>query len=270
MHSERVEKWMSQALALREVMDRLPVPFHVLTGEAVDVARFFEAHYAARRNAKGELEKPGLELVAKSETIYPELGAEILELQGALSDAQTAYLLTVDKASAAPVERADFVLSEINSALRFLFDDGLQDESDLQLEVLNERHGAAYSHDARAAALDDFAGLAARHRAALDGLGGFDASVIDEARELATRLRAQSANKLVGEPANLQREALELRNRIATLLITRMNNVRSAARFVFRHHTDIVRLVTSSYERKRRRQSEKARAAEADAAVVEA
>lgn len=74
--------------------------------------------------------------------------------------------------------------------------------------------------------------------------------MVDEARELAKRLREQSANKLVGEPANLQRAALELRNRIASLLITRMNKVRSAARFAFRSDPEIVRRVTSSYERK--------------------
>lgn len=270
MHSERIEKWMSQALALREVVNQLPVPFHVLTGEAVDVARFFETHYAARRNAKGELERPGLELVARGELMYPQLGAEVLELQGALSDAQTAYLLTVQKESAAPVERADFVLSELTSALRFLFDDDVQDEGDAQLAALTERHAAAFSHDARAAGLDDFAGLAQRHRTALDGLGGFDAAVVDEARELAKRLREQSANKRVGEPANLQREALELRNRFASLLLTRMNKVRSAARFVFRSDPEIVRRVTSSYERKRRKASAKSRAADASTETVEA
>jgi len=66
------------------------------------------------------------------------------------------------------------------------------------------------------------------------GLGGFDNALIDEASALAKRLREQSAGKLVGEPASAQKAALELRNRIATLLCARMTQVRSAARFVFR------------------------------------
>jgi hypothetical protein len=84
------------------------------------------------------------------------------------------------------------------------------------------------------------------------GLGGFDGSLIDEARALAKKLRERSAQKIVGVPPGEQRQALELRNRIATLLHDRMNRVRAVARFVFRNQPDLVRRVTSSYQRDRR------------------
>ena len=91
-------------------------------------------------------------------------------------------------------------------------------------------------------------------------LGGFDAALIEEARALAKKLRERSAQKLVGVPPGEQRAALELRNRVATLLHDRMNRVRAAARFVFRHDPDLVRRVTSAYQRQRRNAANRARA----------
>ena len=63
------------------------------------------------------------------------------------------------------------------------------------------------SHDALAAALDDYAGFA-------------------EARTLAERLRNQSAC-MAQEPPSEQQRALELRNRLVTMLYDRMQRVRS-------------------------------------------
>lgn len=48
------------------------------------------------------------------------------------------------------------------------------------------------------------------------------------------------------------RAALALRNKLMGLLVTRMSAVRAAARFVFRGQPEIVREVTSDYERRRR------------------
>lgn len=104
--------------------------------------------------------------------------------------------------------------------------------------------------DTLAAALDDYAGFAELHRSRMDGLGGFDVALIDEARERARELRERSAQRIVGEPS-AQREALDLRNRMATLLYERMQTVRAAARFVFRHNPETVRRVTSAYQRQR-------------------
>lgn len=48
------------------------------------------------------------------------------------------------------------------------------------------------------------------------------------------------------------REARNLRNRLVVLLWSRLALVRSAARFVFRRHPDILREATSTFERRRR------------------
>ena len=52
-------------------------------------------------------------------------------------------------------------------------------------------------------------------------------------------------------PENTRR-ALDVRNRVATLLVDRMGLVRSAALFVFRNQPDIAREAGSAFERRRR------------------
>jgi hypothetical protein len=54
---------------------------------------------------------------------------------------------------------------------------------------------------------------------------------------------------VAGQPADPK---VDLRNRLVTLLEHRVSKVRRAARYVFRDHPEVVRQVTSSYERKRR------------------
>ncbi len=253
MSNANLEKWRPEALALTAPVDRLPVPIHVLTGEAVDVARVWEHHWAAQRDAAGRVVRPGFELaVHGAGRIKRELGAEILELQEALSAAHTDYMLTQAPDLQSPIERAQFVVSELHATLEFLFDDGQDDENDARLDALQETHRDSLSQDAVALALEAYAGLAQMHRDRLSGLGGFDGAMIDEATGLAKSLRERSAGKLVGEPANKQKAALDLRNRIATLLYERMGQVRSAARFVFRGDAEVVRKVTSAWQRRRR------------------
>ncbi len=52
-------------------------------------------------------------------------------------------------------------------------------------------------------------------------------------------------------PENTRR-ALDVRNRVATLLVDRMGLVRSAVRFVFRNQPEIARESGSAFERRRR------------------
>ena len=150
----------------------------------------------------------------------------------------------------------------MREVLRWYFDDGKDTQGDAQLAALARAHEEAFSHDALAAALFDYAALAELHRTAITGLGGFDATVIDSAPKIAMALRERSAGPATLEPSMDARQILELRNRIATLLVDRIQRVRSAAQFVFRKQPDIVRKVTSAYERQqratqRRRQREK-------------
>lgn len=250
MDNAMLIKWTPAALALEEPMERLTLPLHVLTGEAVDVARFVEAYGTTKRDERGNIVQPGLDLVAREGGFSLGLGQEILEIQEATQAAQTQVSLSVAAPSEPPMARAEFILREIVTTAEFAFDDGVLDVEDARLDALATRHESPTSQDALAAALDDYAGFAAMHRGKLDGLGGFDVALIDEASVRARELRERSAQRLVGEPS-AQREAIDLRNRLATLLYERMQTVRSAARFVFRNEPDVVRRVTSAYQRRR-------------------
>lgn len=76
-----LEKWTGPALALESVPDRVGVPLAVLGGEAVDAARFAEAHWATKREANGRVVRPGLETAAVGGRFHEGIAQEILELQ---------------------------------------------------------------------------------------------------------------------------------------------------------------------------------------------
>lgn len=241
-----VEKWTPEAQKLPSDDLKIPVPLHVLFGEAVDVAKFYDKRFASTDD------QPGLDTVAdKKRGLGKDTAEDIRSLREATHDANTAYLFLVSPSAAAPMERATFVLNEITSTLEWLFDDGVDDERDAQLAALKKEHAdTPDSHDAWAAELDDYAALASQYSKEMDGLGGFDIALIDEARSLAAQLRDRPAT-----PAALPEDAARakaLRNRLATLLWSRLSLVRGAARFVFRNQPEIVREVTSAYERRRR------------------
>jgi hypothetical protein len=262
MGNALLTKWTGPAFELAEPLDRIPMPIHVLSGEAVDVARFFESHWKAQKDPSGKVTKPGLELAARDGLFNEQLGSDILELQEAMQAAQTHYLLTAQAPGELPTKRAEFVLRELQATLEYMFDDGIEDVEDARLERLAEAHQNASSQDALAAALDDYSGLAEVHRQKLEGLGGFDTRLIDEAKELAKQLRERSADKLTNASTIAQKQALDLRNRLATLLYRRINTVRAATRFVFRNNPDIVRKATSTYQRSKTSRYRRANAQE--------
>ncbi len=263
MESATLRKWEAAARALEEDPGSPRMPLHVLLGEAVDVARFFQSYYETEVGPGNIEARPGLEQAVSGGQFREELGQEILELQEATQVAQTAYLLTVSRPES-PMDRAQFVLGELRAALEFIFDDGVDDEDDVRVERLAQAHANALSQDAVALALEDYAGLAEMHRERIAELGAFEIGMIQEARELAANLRALSAERLAGTVNDEQRRALDLRNRLAALLHQRMQLVRAAARYVFRHHPDIAKRATSAYQRQRTARHRHAAAADAE------
>ena len=246
-----IEKWKPAAMALTTVTDSLSVPIHVLIGEAIDVARFTQRRWKTARDGQGALVAPGLDLVENHALIRAGIDQEIIELHEALSAAVSAFRLTVaPPPEAGPMDRSRFVLDELTGALEYLFTDGVEDENDVRFANLAIEHAESFSQDAVAQALNDYAELAEQNRAALEKLAAFDVGLIAEARALASDLRERSA-QVRAQPADVE-QIRDLRNRLASLLLDRMNRVRTAARWIFRHHPQIVREVTSAYERRRR------------------
>jgi hypothetical protein len=71
-------------------------------------------------------------------------------------------------------------------------------------------------------------------------------------RELVVaEVRERSAARVLGRTSEAG-QLLVQRNRLAALLLQRMGRVRSAARYVFRNDENIIKQVTSAYQRRRR------------------
>jgi hypothetical protein len=256
-----LEKWIPVANALVQPLERLPAPLHVLVGEAVQVAWFCEHYWKAEVDAKGTVIRAGLTSVERPGIFEEGIAKELLELQEALQSANTEYLMTTQPGPDASMDRARFVLGELRAVLTYMAEDGVENVDDQRLSNLNTQYQDALSQDAVASALDDYAGFAEMHRSGIAGLGGFDAALIDEAHALAKKLRERSAEKVVGIPPAEARRALELRNRVGTLLQERITKVRDAARFVFRNDPALARRATSAYQRRRRTAANRAKKA---------
>ncbi len=248
MSQSILEKWMEQATALARVKTAFSTPIRVLLGEAVDLARFTSAYWEPVKDAAGKILRPGLAQAGPK--LSATIGSEILELQDALQAANTNYLLTVAPAQPNVRARAQFVLGEIIAALGWWLNDGVQDDRDKQLAAVKAEYArGSTSADSLAAELSDYTALARQEAAGLEGLGGFEFALIDEAESLARQLRERPTSPT--SPENTRR-TLDIRNRVATLLLDRMGQVRAAARFVFRNYPEIARESSSAFERRRR------------------
>jgi len=251
--------WREQALALPAGDYKLKQPLFVLVGESHDLAAQTRKHWKTRYNGKKEILAPGLDLAGEKQ-LPRGIEQEILTLSDAVQQAQSAYLLAVSPASKQDLStEAEELVSEIQSVLEWHFNDGVEDEQDAKLaSLIAEHEGDPFTPDALASELDDYATLAAEHRSAIRGLGGFDEGDLDRAVELARLLRdlPTAANAPEREAT---RQALDLRNRLAWLLQQKLAQVRAAARFVFRHQPDTARSFASTYERKKRAAARRSR-----------
>lgn len=239
------------------------MPLYVLLGEAIDVARFCERFWNSEREPRTRtVVRPGLEL-AGEDRLPRTIVAEIIELHELVQKSQTAYLLAIAPPTES-TERAEFVLDEISAAIEWVCDDGVLDEKDAKLAAIVDAHrDDPESEDALASELADYVGLADELAADLAKVAAFDDGLVDEAKDLVRALRERSAARIRrrgGDASTL----LTRRNQFAAMLIERMNRVRTAARYVFRRHDDIVKQATSAYQR-RRRAAARRRASEAAA-----
>jgi hypothetical protein len=242
-----VEKWTPIAQAASETAPSQPVP--VIVGEAQDLAHFAQVHWEP---VTGRIPRPGMKAALISGLIETTTIEEILDLAAALSRTHATFRAVNQEELSAPVERGEFLLSELKQSLEFIFDDGVNDKQDAELSRLSESHSDTSSHDKLALSLEGFAYYANDHKEQLAQLPDFETSMIDEALEVAHRLRSQSWLKLSNEARSQQKEALIFRNRFVTLLEERVAKMRRAARFVFRHRPDISREFGSSHDRRRR------------------
>jgi hypothetical protein len=245
MSREALSLWTHVALSLSDVRTSFTAPIHVLLSEAVELVRFCRDYW--NPVPKGEMARPGLSerVGPPNSDLPPAVADDLLSLVEALHTAQVEFLLTIPPLHAGLRARAERVLGELVAAIEHLLDDGMRDDKDQQLALLRIKH-AQFTNSAEALGvqLSDYAALATRMRSRLSTLGGFDMGAIDAAHHLARELRLINDQAIAAEPAA---RALDLRNRIATLLVERMEIVRMTANTVFCNHPAIARLTTSSF-----------------------
>ena len=245
--------WHAQANLLTATDNPLNVPYDVALREA-GLAAMFVTKYWEPSGAR-----PGLNSVRAR---LPEaIAGEVTSLVGAVQEAQTELLLLVDPVVVDHGERARFVVNELESAIEFLLDDDVHEEADDKLARLKKFHSQdGERSSALAQSLRDYATLGQELKARLvAGDDTFDVHLLTEAKTLAKDLAAKPAAK---ESAGGTTATL-LRNRLLHLMTDKVARIRKAASHVYRAHPEILREVTSSYERRRRAAARRAKAAAA-------
>jgi len=251
MPKRALDTWIAEASKIPADQARVNMPVPALRGDMVDLANFFVRMWKADKDPKtGVVRRPGLEMVG--ERLPATTGPELLSMHAALGEAQDDYLQAAGQKAASPEPRARYVLSELVAVIEFHFNDGVEDDEDAKLAAVQASHaGYPDTIDSLAQELEDFANLAKPHARELDGVGGFDASLIEEAFTLASALRDRPATPMATTDPKAK-SALLVRNQMATLATRTVSKVRAAVRFVFRDHPELIREASSAYERRKR------------------
>lgn len=267
MRGPQVAGWPEEAQVADIVADVIVPeidtrPIAVLFGEASDSVAFSKKHWepsGTLPGLKSAVDRQGRKL-SNNEPALAE--AALL----AAVEAHTKFHLTIDtNENAATRARGEFVLGELVAVANYFLDDGVEDENDVKFAQLTVVHAEmGESADAASLALLDFHALLAPLRDEIDGLGGFDAALLDEALVLAEKLRNLPAVPSRRSPQ--AKAALADRNTKINALYVHIRRLRAAAQFVFRHHPHLAREARSAWDRNKR--VARARAAAAKAAAV--
>jgi hypothetical protein len=249
--------WIEQSKSVRSSENPLRIPFHVYLDEALSVAKFVKDRYQPKNNL------PGLQRV--SARVSLDLIEEITTLVETIQSLQVQYLLLADPVVADLGARARLVIDELESALSYLLDDGVEEIADHQLSNLRDAKSQDGERSSSLAQyLQGYGTLAKQLKDRLVVLDAeFEVGLIDEALELSKTVR----ERVVTEESDSveAKEKIATRNRLLRLLHEKVQKVRDAAAYVFKRHPEIIRDATSAYERQRRNAAKKALAERAKA-----
>jgi hypothetical protein len=210
--------------------------------EAEGVATFVTEHWQAAPD--GSL--PGLASVKKR--LERTVSETIMSLTGATRTVQTRLLNQEAPLDASLVSRAVEILGELGAACEFVLDDDVHEPADDALIAAKARQAEDSTRATLIQSLHDFSTIASGIKDRLADLEDFEPALIDEAQALAAKLGASGAPQ-PGRPANPD---VDLRNRLLTLLDRQVSSVRLASAWVFRNHPQVIRQVSSAYQRRRR------------------
>jgi hypothetical protein len=245
MQTPDLDTWRAAAEKLGpNTQNPLRVPYPVAIDEATGAAGFVNKYWTPQNGL------PGLNRV--EERLPLQTAADLLSILRAVQQAQTRYLLITDPNVVKHGERANFLIKKLEGVLGFTLDDGIQEPADEQLAQIQDFHSQdSQRSSALAQALQDYGALATqlKPRIALADKE-FPLALIDEALTLAEALRQKAEQD--ASRADEAKAMLLIRNQLLSLMMQRLSLIRRTADYVFEDHPQVVREVTSDYERRRR------------------
>ena len=247
------DRWLESATERGSSDNPLKVPYDIALKEAGQVAGFIKKYWEPTAGL------PGLSQVKAR--LPASTGDDLVSIVHATQEAQTRLLLLVDPVVVNLGERARFLVDEIESGLEFLLDDDIEEPADAQLVALQTFHAqGGQRSSALHQALSDYAALAESLKDRLVEVDdGFDVAMIVEAKELSVKLAAAPA---APPPAQADvKNAVHVRNGLLSLLMSQVALVRKGAARVFRAFPETYREVTSTYERRKRAATRRAKVA---------
>ncbi|WP_437337308.1 hypothetical protein [Sorangium sp. So ce394] len=249
------DRWVKAAAEQARTDNPLSLPYDVAVREAVAAAAFVKKYW------EPDGERPGLKRVKSR--LPASSSEELLSIVHAVQEAQMRLLLIIDPAVTDLGERARFLVDELESALEFLLDDDVDEPADAQLARLKAFHAQdGQRSSALSQALRDYAELAESLEDRLvEADEEFDVRLIAEARKLAEDLQRRTLEAIPERATSAA--ATTIRNQLLHLMLERVGAIRKTAAHVFRRHPEIVREVTSAYERRRRAASRREKARKA-------
>jgi hypothetical protein len=239
------DRWAKESAALDGSKNPLKIPYDVALKEAAGLAGFIRLHW----EPTGDV--PGLKRVKNRLPL--SMADDLVSLVADVGKAQTELLLLVDPAVVKHGERARFVVDELESAIAFTLDDDIHEAADDQLAQLQEFHAQdGQRSSALAQALRDYGALATTLKARIVAADAeFDTKLLAEASTLAATLDAEAADPATGKsPA--AKDATVKRNQRLALLMQKVALVRKVGGHVYRRHPEVLREMTSAYDRRRR------------------
>ena len=225
------------------------MPLGVFLDEALGIARFVEARGKSVRK-HGELVRRGLDLAGEPELAGP-IAHDIRALVEEIHAAHSAYEASITKSRAPELLREGRAcLADLRATAEWLATTSKKPDHREMLRNVREPHKFARAIDAVALALEDFARLVAELTGRGKPLDGATPDALARAYRLAAALRHHASRSSARAPAH---DALQARNALIAKLMERVRRVRAAARYVWRNEPEVVRQVTSAYERAKKR-----------------
>src|SRR5262245_4126581 len=112
-----MQKWTPLAAVVDESESTTPI--QVLAGEALDLANFITERWEPRDTGKKVL--PGMRSALVTGAIDEAIARDLTELALAVSHAHGQFRAVAASTLEAPVERGEFLLSELRQCLEFIF-----------------------------------------------------------------------------------------------------------------------------------------------------